>query len=182
MNRMGSSWTEEQDAELRRLITEGHTMSAIASMIGDGKSKMAVIGRAHRLGISPGHRKASPPASVEKVREARSAAMPRPPTPPKKLDRPTKTAPLAVPPAVAALSSAPVKASVRGWPKPKTATAVTIFGLTGKTCRMPLFDGHEPIESKFYCGAPCEIAVPYCPACTALTQDFRSLSSTARAA
>lgn len=36
--------------------------------------------------------------------------------------------------------------------QPVSATAVTIFGLTDKTCRYPLFAGDEGIHQKLYCG------------------------------
>ena len=42
-------WNEEQTAELRRLFVDGNDPSAIAARV--GRSRNAVIGRLHRLGL-----------------------------------------------------------------------------------------------------------------------------------
>lgn len=180
MTGTGELWTEEQDAVLKRLLAEGHKMSLIAAEIGGGKTKNAVIARAHRLGINRGHfrpvvsladRARKTPAVAHGGKRTARKVVPKkaPLTTPRHVTKPIP-APMAVAP------------SVRGWPKPKTETAVTIFDLTRTTCRMPLFDGHEPIDRQFYCGAPSPVAAPYCPACRTLTFEPKQSRSPARAA
>jgi GcrA cell cycle regulator len=56
---MSNRWTMRQDAILRALWTAGEPAAKIADAI-NFKSRNAIIGRAHRLGLpkrKPGHRK-----------------------------------------------------------------------------------------------------------------------------
>ncbi len=46
------AWTEKKTSQLKQLWAEGHTASQIARMIGDGISRNAVIGKAHRLNLA----------------------------------------------------------------------------------------------------------------------------------
>ena len=154
-----SAWSAAEDAELRRLFADGMSAGDTARIMGN-RTRNAIIGRWRRLGLQRGHRWMTADI-VEKVRVAR-AAKPRP-----VIAKPPRLAPRALDPVE------DVQATLAGWPKPRTATAVTLFGLTMRTCRMPLFEGHEPIERKFYCGAPCEPDVAYCPACAALAHQPR---------
>jgi hypothetical protein len=43
-------------------------------------------------------------------------------------------------------------------------TAVDFAGLNNRTCRWPLFEGHEPFYEKLYCGAPTISGGHYCAA------------------
>jgi len=45
-------WTEERIELLQRLWLQGQTASQIAEQLGDGVTRNAVIGKAHRLGLS----------------------------------------------------------------------------------------------------------------------------------
>lgn len=44
-------WTEKEDAELRSRWFAGESASIIAKAIGQGRSRNAIIGRLHRLGL-----------------------------------------------------------------------------------------------------------------------------------
>ncbi|MFQ5534447.1 MAG: GcrA family cell cycle regulator [Sphingomonadales bacterium] len=46
------SWTDERIETLKKLWTDGKTASQIAAELGDGVSRNAVIGKAHRLGLA----------------------------------------------------------------------------------------------------------------------------------
>ena len=46
------AWTEEKTNQLKKLWAEGHTASQIARMLGEGISRNAVIGKAHRLNLA----------------------------------------------------------------------------------------------------------------------------------
>ena len=43
-------------------------------------------------------------------------------------------------------------------------TSVDFTGLNSRTCRWPLFEGHEPFHEKLYCGAPTSLGSHYCAA------------------
>jgi hypothetical protein len=43
-------------------------------------------------------------------------------------------------------------------------TSVDFTGLNNRTCRWPLFEGHEPFYEKLYCGAPTSSGSHYCAA------------------
>ena len=43
-------------------------------------------------------------------------------------------------------------------------TSVDFMGLNSRTCRWPLFEGHEPFYEKLYCGARTSSGCHYCAA------------------
>jgi hypothetical protein len=43
-------------------------------------------------------------------------------------------------------------------------TPVDLMELNNRTCRWPLFEGHEPFYEKLYCGARTNSESPYCAA------------------
>jgi len=45
------AWTDEKTTELKKLWAEGHTASQISTMLGNGISRNAVIGKSHRLNL-----------------------------------------------------------------------------------------------------------------------------------
>src|SRR5215218_3867955 len=80
MANAGLTWTAERIERLKELWTEGLSASEIAAELGEGVSRNAVLGKAHRLGLAQGERK--------------GASMPRPRKPPHSPD----PAPAAEPP------------------------------------------------------------------------------------
>jgi GcrA cell cycle regulator len=46
------AWTNEKTEQLKKLWSEGHTASQIARILGEGISRNAVIGKAHRLNLA----------------------------------------------------------------------------------------------------------------------------------
>ncbi len=46
------AWTDERIALLKQYWAEGHSASQIAELLGDGLSRNAVIGKAHRMGLA----------------------------------------------------------------------------------------------------------------------------------
>lgn len=69
-----SDWTEEREADLKRMYGDGFSFSQITAALG-GVSRNAVIGKAHRLGLSRAATPAySTPPRVVKPRKPRSAA------------------------------------------------------------------------------------------------------------
>lgn len=81
-------WTEEKMNELRDHWNAGLAAGAIAEKLGDGISRNAVIGKAHRLGLAarPSPVKAGDPAAIvaRPGATARPARAPKPPAKPQR--------------------------------------------------------------------------------------------------
>jgi GcrA cell cycle regulator len=61
-------WTEERIELLQRLWLQGQTASQIAEQLGGGVTRNAVIGKAHRLGLSGRPAPAKPIVKAEEPR------------------------------------------------------------------------------------------------------------------
>lgn len=151
MNRLGIGgfkngvfWTDERVEELRTLAK---TMSASAIAAHFGVTRNTICGKLHR----------------ERIRRTHESSVPRPKVrrivaPLKPKDRPTFVNGM--------MARVRAGAPLRGQaPQPYTepaqpvpATAVDILGLSGKTCRWPLWRDGEP---KLYCGGEVHTS-PYC--------------------
>jgi GcrA cell cycle regulator len=132
-------WTEERIEALRALWMQGLTASQIAERLG-GVSRNAVIGKAHRLGLS------ARPSPIKREPGAKPVPMPRPArvAPPQHHAEP---APMpAAPPA----------------PQPQLSAKAPGAAPAGgsKGCMWPIGD---PKQAGFhFCGAPSEAGRPYC--------------------
>jgi GcrA cell cycle regulator len=139
------SWTDDRIEMLKSHWEAGMTASQIAEALGQGVSRNAVIGKAHRLGLEarPSPVKVSDAAiavieavvaAVEGAIEGITAAPPPPAkAPPKR-------------PARAAAPAKPAK--------------TTLLDLSEKVCKWPI--GH-PGETDFhFCGKPAQASFPYC--------------------
>lgn len=130
-------WTEEAIATLRRLWDEGLSTAEIGRRM--GISKNAVVGKAHRLNLSP---RPSP------IRRAPGTAVParRPAAP-----APPRPVPMvAAPPARPADRPAPVVAMRPAPP----------LRLGSGACCWPIGDPGAP--GFRFCGAPALVGKPYC--------------------
>uniref|UniRef100_UPI003F97A880 GcrA family cell cycle regulator n=1 Tax=Roseiarcus sp. TaxID=1969460 RepID=UPI003F97A880 len=65
------SWTDERVEQLRQAWLEGKSASQIASLLGHGLTRNAVIGKVHRLGLAG--RAKSPSAAQTRPHAAQSA-------------------------------------------------------------------------------------------------------------
>ena len=151
------SWTDERVDQLRQAWMEGKSASQIASLLGNGLTRNAVIGKVHRLGLAG--RAKTPSAAPAHTRSSqaqhggRSHAPRVAPQPAARIVR-GATALAVQPQALAAaepqeIQSVVVPMSVR----------VTIVELKKAMCRWPLGD---PTSPEFrYCGSPTH-AGPYC--------------------
>ncbi len=152
----GATWTDERVELLKKLWGDGLSASQIATEIGGGITRNAVIGKVHRLGLSGrGKAKAAPPQRPRgKAAAAPSAPAPLPPSRPAAMVAPAppaleieagrEPAPLAVPDEV-------------GIP---LSERVTIMDLRESMCRWPMGDPTKP-EFRF-CGARAVTGLPYC--------------------
>jgi GcrA cell cycle regulator len=151
------SWTDDRIEALKHHWMEGKSASQIASLLGDGLSRNAVIGKVHRLGLagrakSPGLASSRPRPSAPSPAAHRAAAPRLAPVAPRMTRGATA---LAIAPEVLtdaepeAFESVVVPMSLR----------VTIVELKEAMCRWPLGD---PASSEFrYCGSAAASG-PYC--------------------
>ena len=139
------SWTLEAEQIVREKWIQGHTgpeISQFLSEIGIIKSRNAVIGKAHRLGL-----RRSQSETLEEVPQVEvKKSKPKPKPKPKK------------------------KAAARPRPSPRVnkvdcGDGVSIWDLEPNSCRWPI--GSERGADQRFCGAPAENSIsgdgpPYC--------------------
>ena len=154
------AWTEERIAKLKHGWESGMTATQIAEMLGEGVTRNAVIGKAHRLGLEsrPSPVKATDAAPATAAAPAPAAAPARPAPPP-------SAAPVAAAPAPVAAPATPVPAPAAPAARPAKAKAgkqgrTTLLDLNEKVCKWPI--GH-PGEADFhFCGKASQAGFPYC--------------------
>jgi len=145
-------WTEQRIEMLRRLWGQGQTASQIAAALG-GVTRNAVIGKAHRLGLtgrpSPIKRDAVGGDAPKRRPAARRIAMASQPKPMMPVQRTNVTAsqPEAAPPPPAP------QERTRSYP-------ARAQGVGGKACSWPVGDPKQP--GFHFCGEPAETGRPYC--------------------
>jgi len=153
MSEAGMEWTEQRIEMLRRLWGQGQTASQIAAALG-GVTRNAVIGKAHRLGLtgrpSPIKRDANGTA-IPKRRPVPHRAMAPQPKPMMQLQR-------SLPPQS---QDGVVNASPAPAPReqPRNYPPVRAHGGT-KSCSWPVGDPKQP--GFHFCGEPSEPGRPYC--------------------
>lgn len=140
------AWTDERIAQLKAGWEGGMTASQIAEQLGEGVTRNAVIGKAHRLGLEA---RPSPVKGGEEAVEINSPA-PAPST--------TAVAPAvtASPQPVVAVARPVAKKSTRGGKAPKT----TLLDLNEKICKWPI--GHPSDADFHFCGKGSQAGFPYC--------------------
>lgn len=164
-------WTDERVELLKKLWLEGLSASQIASELGDGITRNAVIGKVHRLKLSG---RAKPVATAPRVRTTpRSPAIPRRSAGGSFGRGPAfsampKRAPLGAPTvgATALKIDEEVVAEAFETVKPEAelfipeTERVSLLELNEHTCKWPIGD---PLGRDFYfCGRPSEEGKPYC--------------------
>lgn len=130
-------WTDEQVEELKRLWSEGLTTGEIGKTL--GVSKNAVVGKAHRLGLTG---RPSPIRRADGDANATATAQTAPAV--KKEAKKAGTTP----------KSGTKKATVQ---KEKV---VTVNDLTNTSCRWPVGDPKSP--DFHFCGKEALSGKPYC--------------------
>ena len=144
------AWTEERIALLTKLWSDGLTASQIASQLGDNTTRNAVIGKAHRLGLSgrPSPVRAPLAPTAKPVRPARPKPVvshTRPPSPANPGQNLIRRAEPAVRPQ-----------SMEVVPGP----GVTLLKVTDKMCKWPI--GHPGDDGFRFCGNQARDGSPYC--------------------
>jgi len=76
---MSAEWDEPRTELLKRLWVAGETARTIAEKLGGGVTRNAVIGKAHRLGLTGQHGKGTAPSggSVPQARSQQPQRKPR---------------------------------------------------------------------------------------------------------
>ncbi len=142
------SWTDARIDLLRTSWESGMTASQIAEVLGEGVSRNAVIGKAHRLGLQarPSPVKGGGEAMVAEV-VAESKAKPVVAARPAPAVVPPRTAPAPV--------AKKAKPAVPGKP-----ARTTLLDLSEKVCKWPI--GHPGDSDFHFCGKPSATGFPYC--------------------
>lgn len=138
------AWTDERIAQLKSGWEGGMTASQIAEQLGEGVTRNAVIGKAHRLGLEarPSPVKAGEDASVASPAPvAVSVAAPKPAAPP---------------PAAPVMARPAAKKPVRTGKAART----TLLDLNEKICKWPI--GHPGDADFHFCGKASQAGFPYC--------------------
>lgn len=153
------AWTDERIAKLKQGWEGGMTATQIAELLGEGVTRNAVIGKAHRLGLES---RPSPVKATDAAPSpARAAAAPAP--------APAAAAPPPPAPVVANVSApAPMEAPTpRPVAKPGGGskgggkhTRTTLLDLNDKVCKWPI--GHPGDADFHFCGKGAQAGFPYC--------------------
>ena len=146
------SWTDERVTLLKKLWTEGHSASQIASQLG-GVTRNAVIGKVHRLGLSG---RATPSRPVKKPPRL---ARPKPPR--QKVDAVVvATGEKAAPVRTVSVPQAEKEAAAHLPPAIlEDGSTASILNIRDSMCKWPIGD---PADANFaFCGRKAEGGV-YC--------------------
>jgi GcrA cell cycle regulator len=166
------AWTDERIAKLKHGWESGMTATQIAELLGEGVTRNAVIGKAHRLGLEsrPSPVKAaegtpaasdavSGPAAGAPVAAASPAAAPTRPVP--------APANAPMPAAIAAASPGTSTGNTATQSAPRAAKAktgkqarTTLLDLNEKVCKWPI--GHPGDADFHFCGKGTQPGFPYC--------------------
>ena len=159
-------WTEQRIEVLRKLWGQGQTASQIAAILG-GITRNAVIGKAHRLGLTgrPSPIKREAGASPQPRRRVAAQTARRLPG----AGQPGAVhgQPLPQTHGVSAVQHAPTQRAEASQPltreappPPRQTSARTASHVGSRTCSWPMGDPKQP--GFHFCGEPAEIGKPYC--------------------
>ncbi len=167
------SWTDERIALLKKMWKEGKSAAEIAKILAKGVTRNAVIGKAHRMGLSgrpspikkpaaapKKEKEAAAPAKKESAREAAPAA------------RKATPAPAAKPSPMLAREADELKKIEKDVVP--LGGGVSLLELTERMCKWPIGD---PRDDDFtFCGRGIRVGTPYCPEHAAMAYQSSSRS------
>lgn len=148
------SWTDERIALLKKMWKEGKSAAEIAKTLGKGVTRNAVIGKAHRMGLSG---RPSPIKKPVPVKKEGAAAAPR---------KEVKEVKKAAAPAQGGKANPGFQKEAEELKKIEKEIVplgggVSLLELTERMCKWPIGD---PREADFtFCGRGIRVGTPYCP-------------------
>lgn len=153
------SWTDERINTLKKMWKEGKSAAEIAKTLGKGVTRNAVIGKAHRMGLSgrPSPIKKPAPAKKEAVKKEKPVIKSAAPAP-----APAKKGAAAAPAAKNPLLAKEAE-ELKKIDKEtvQIGGGVALIDLTERMCKWPIGD---PKEADFsFCGRGIRQGTPYCP-------------------
>lgn len=175
------SWTDERIETLKTMWEAGQTASQIADALGDGVSRNAVIGKAHRLGLQARPSPVKPnetPEQVEPVVEATPPVVEPEPEPVKPEPQPVAESVSPRPEMVLRSvgpggfvrqspgeqappsTPAPPRRLVPAKPSAEIAGKTSLLDLNDRICKWPL--GHPGEPDFHFCGEKVNPGFPYC--------------------
>jgi GcrA cell cycle regulator len=148
------SWTDERIALLKKMWKEGKSAAEIAKTLGKGVTRNAVIGKAHRMGLSGRPSPIKKPAPAPKKEGAAPAA-------PRKETKEVKKAAAPAGKANPALAKETEELKKIEKEIAPLGGGVSLLELTERMCKWPIGD---PREADFtFCGRGIRQGTPYCP-------------------
>lgn len=164
------NWTEERISLLKRLLSEGKPAREIATILGEGVTRNAVIGKINRMKIAARKKASAGSKTPEPKKPTASKKAPKVPSPPRKPARSAATPPPPPPPPPAAEllpkpeeSREPVSPPLIREPDvdedvDEDVKGASLFGSGG--CKWPI--GHPGEEDFHFCGERRYGTLPYC--------------------
>lgn len=147
------AWTDERVAILKKMWGDGKTAAEIAKELGEGVTRNAVIGKAHRLKLSG---RASPIQATKKtikVAKEQSNAKPRVKAKVTEVAEKPKAAPKRAP-------SVPSPSKQEVETIKNKGKRLPLSQLSERMCRWPIGD---PNDADFgFCACKTEVGLPYC--------------------
>jgi GcrA cell cycle regulator len=161
------SWTDERIALLKKMWKEGKSAAEIAKTLGKGVTRNAVIGKAHRMGLSGRPSPIKKPVPVKKD----AAAAPARKEAPKDVKKSAPPSGGKANPALAKETEELKKIEKEMVP---LGGGVSLLELNERMCKWPIGD---PREADFsFCGRGIRVGTPYCPEHAAMAYQTSSRS------
>jgi GcrA cell cycle regulator len=170
------TWTDERIATLKKMWKEGKSAADIAKTLAKGVTRNAVIGKAHRMGLSgrPSPIKNAPPKKEAAPKLVKPVAAPL---------RDVKKTPAAnasgKQSGIALVKEAEELKKIEKEAIPPGG-GVALIDLTERMCKWPIGDPREPDFT--FCGRNIRPGTPYCPDHAAAAYQTSSRSRHAAAA
>jgi GcrA cell cycle regulator len=169
------AWTDDRIALLEKMWTEGQSAAEIAKALGEGTTRNAVIGKAHRMGLSgrPSPiKKATTGAKKSTAKTTKAKAATKATAKGIKAagvtakNKAKETVPVKEKLAIKKLSKAP--APIKPTPRKvvKDGEYSNILDLTDRVCKWPIGDPRD--EDFHFCIGPSSPGTPYCDEHTAM--------------
>lgn len=173
------SWTDERIGQLKKMWKEGKSAADIAKFLGKGVTRNAVIGKAHRMGLSgrPSPIK-KPPAPTKKEKTVSKKIVTIPVSSSKK--HTGKDAVVNALKANAAIAREAEELKKIEKELPQIGGGVALIDLSERMCKWPIGD---PREADFsFCGRGIRQGTPYCPEHAAMAYQTSARGRAAAAA